>query len=118
MSNVDILRAMNNKFLRTILEIFACDECYQYFDSFMNYLFNYDKAKVKLNYTGNIEDVGILLNNKILNYVGIMHEIKEVDHMKYIQSQNVGYMKYTTNSNHFHLHIKLEINENNLIKNG
>ena len=25
-------------------------------------------------------------------------------------------MKFTTNSNHFHLHIKLEMNENNLIK--
>ena len=81
----DVLRAMNNKFLRrTILEIFTCDKCYQYFNSFMNYLFNYDKAKVKLDYSGNIEDVGIVLHNKILNYVGIMHEMKEVDHMKYI----------------------------------
>ena len=66
----DVLRAMNNKLLRTILEIFTCDKYYQYFDSFMNYLFNYDKTEVKLDYTGNNEDVGI------------MHEMKEVHHMK------------------------------------
>ena len=43
----DGLRAMNNKFLRrNILEIFTCDKCYQYFNSFMNCLFYYDKAKV------------------------------------------------------------------------
>ena len=55
------------------------------------------------------------MNNKIVNYVRTVHETK-VDHMKYIQLQNVRYMKYTTNSNNFHLHIKLEMNENNLIK--
>ena len=82
----------------------------------MNYLFNYDKTEVKLDYTGNIEDVGIILNNKIFNYVGIMHEMKEAGHMKYISLQNVGYMKYTINSNHYHFHIKSKINENNLIE--
>ena len=54
-----------------------------------------------MDYSRNIKDVGIVLNNKILNYVGIMHEMKGVDHMKYIWLQNVGYMKYTTNSNRF-----------------
>ena len=53
-----------------------------------------------MDYTGNIEDVGISLKNKIVNYVGTC-EMKEVDHMKHIQLQNVGYMKYTTNSNNF-----------------
>ena len=81
----DVLREMNEFLTRTILEIFTCNKCYQYFDSFMNYLFNYDKAKVKLDYTGNIEDVGIVLNSKTINYVGTMCQIKEVDHMKYIQ---------------------------------
>ena len=61
-----------------------------------------------MDYSRNIEEVGIVLSNKILNYIGIKHEMKEVDHTKY--------MKYTTNSNHFHLNIKLEINENNFIK--
>ena len=55
----NVLRAMNNKFLRSILEIFTCIQCYQSFDSFMNYLFNYDKGKVKLDYTGRVEDVSI-----------------------------------------------------------
>ena len=108
---------MNNDFLRrTILEILTCDKCYQYFDSFMNYFFKYDKAKVKLDYTGNIEDVNDVLNGKILNYVRILCLMKEVDKMKFIRLKSVGFMKYTLNRNHFHSQIKSEMNENYLIK--
>ena len=93
----DILRAMNNKFLRrNILEIFTCDKCYQYFDSFMNYFFNYDKAKVKLNFDGELENVVDVLDNKIFDFTHFEtdSQMREVDCIKFVQLKHAMYEVY------------------------
>ena len=90
-----ILRATNNKFLRrNILERFTCDKCYQYFDSFMNYLFSYDKAKVKLDSAGYLENIADILDNKILDFnFGTVSQMK-VDRMKFVHLKHEIYEVY------------------------